>query len=189
MNTSSLSKSEQTQMRLLDAVEQLADSGPMTGITMRAVADQADCSLGLAYRYFPTKDALLGAVLDRAAAFITDGLNPNEPLTVLAERTWQRMGERPVFARLFTWLVLERRDITEVMTGHPFLQVAAQRATQIDDPDPATAAAALGIVVLGGGYFAPALNQAAGLPANDQAIYQRLMSAIAALENHNGTHI
>jgi len=152
---------------------------------MRAVAGEADCSVGLAYRYFPTKDELLGAVLDRAAAFITEGLSPDEPLTVLAERAWQRMGERPVFARLFTWLVLERRDISEVMSGHPFLQLAAQRAAQNDDHDPGTAAAALGIVVLGGGYFAPALNQAAGLPASDQAVYRRLMISVAAIENHH----
>ena len=153
---------------------------------MRAVAAEADCSLGLAYRYFPTKDELLGAVLDRAAAYITEGLSPHEPLTVLAERAWQRMGERPVFARLFTWLVLERRDVTEVMAGHPLLQVVAQRAANSDDPDPGTAAAALGIVALGGGYFAPALNQAVGLPPGDQAVYSRLMIAIAALENHHG---
>jgi AcrR family transcriptional regulator len=154
----------------------------MSGLTMRAVADEADCSLGLAYRYFPTKDALLGAVLDRAAAFITEGLSPDEPLTVLAQRAWQRMDERPVFARLFTWLVLERRDVTEVMAGHPFLQVAAQRANRIEDPEPATAGAALGVVVLGGGYLAPVLNQAAGRPEDDRAIYRRLMTGITAIE-------
>lgn len=149
---------------------------------MRAVAEEAGCSLGLAYRYFPTKDDLLGAVLDRAAGFITEDLSPDEPLAVLAERAWQRMDERPIFARLFTWLVLERRDLTQVMTGHPFLQVAAQRAAQAGDPNPRTTAAALGAVVMGGGQFAPALNHAAGLASNDHAIYDRLLTAVAAME-------
>jgi hypothetical protein len=78
--------------------------------------------------------------------------------------------------------VLERRDVAEVMAAHPFLQVAAQRAAQDDDHEPGTAAAALGAIVLGGGYFAPALNQAVGLPESDQAVYRRLASAVAAME-------
>jgi len=149
---------------------------------MRAVAEEAGCSLGLAYRYFPTKDDLLGAVLDRAAGFITEGLNPEEPLTVLAERAWRRMDERPIFARLFTWLVLERRDITEVMAEHPFLQVVAQHAAHAGDPDPRTTAAAVGAVVMGGGQFAPAINHAAGLASGDQAVYSRLLTAVGAME-------
>ena len=157
----------------------------MSAITMRAVAEEAGSSLGLAYRYFPTKDDLLGAVLDRAAGFITEGLNPEEPLTLLAERAWRRMDERPVFARLFTWLVLERRDITQVMTGHPFLEVAAQRAAQAGDPNPRTTAAAVGAVVMGGGQFAPAINHAAGLAPGDQAVYSRLLAAVEAMEPSN----
>ncbi|MGI9609208.1 MAG: TetR/AcrR family transcriptional regulator, partial [Acidimicrobiia bacterium] len=158
-------------------MESLSDKGPMSGITMRAIAEEAGTSLGLAYEYFTTKDEMLGAVLDRAAKYITEGLGPEDPPGRLAQQAWERMADRPVFGRLVGWLVLERRDLTQIMAGHPFLQVVAQQAARANDKDPKAAAAALGIVVLGGGLLAPALNVAAGKQADDNAVYERLMEA------------
>mgnify|MGYP001823170331 CR=1 FL=1 len=52
------------------------------------------------------------------------------------------MTERPVFARLFAWLILEQQDVTVVITRHPLLETAVRHAHQDGDPDPVVAATA-----------------------------------------------
>jgi AcrR family transcriptional regulator len=161
----------------------------MSGITMRAVADEADCSLGLAYRYFDTKEELLGAVLDRAANYITEGLDTTDSPGDVARRAWLRMAERPVFARLFTWMILEGGDVTEAMSGHPLLQIFGQQAESVGDTDPKSAAAAIGIITIGGGLFAPAINRAAGNQPDDEAVYERLMQAAETIPTASALHL
>ena len=181
MNVSSFVKTDRTRRNLLDSVERLSAAGPMSAITMRAIAGEAGCSLGLAYRYFSTKEELLGAVLDRAAEYITTGLDATASPDQLIRQAWDRMAERPVFARLFTWTILEGGDVTEVMAGHPFLQILAQKAASLHDADPKNAAAAMAIITIGTGLFAPAINSAAGNQPDDEAIYDRLIAAAQAI--------
>jgi AcrR family transcriptional regulator len=181
MNMRSSVNTDQTRTNLLDTVERLLATGPMSAITMRAIAEEADCSLGLAYRYFSTKEDLLGAVLDRAASYITTDLDATDTPADITKQAWKRMAERPVFARLLTWMILERGDITEVMIGHPFLQVLGQQAASMGDPDPRSAAAAIGIITIGGGLFVPAINRAAGNQPDDEAVYERLMRAAGTI--------
>ena len=181
MNMSSFVKTDQTRENLLDAVDRLSVAGPMSAITMRAIADEADCSLGLAYRYFNTKEDLLGAVLDRAASYITTGLDTTDSPDHLTRQVWERMAERPVFARLFTWTLLEGRDVTEIMSGHPLLQILGQQAAAGGDANPQSASAAIGVITIGGGLFAPAFNRAAGNPPDDQVIYERLLQAVGTI--------
>ena len=148
---------------------------------MRAVADEANCSLGLAYRYYETKEELLGAVLDRAASYITEGLDKTDSPDQLASLAWNRMAERPVFAQLFTWLVLEGGDVTKVMSGHPLLQILVQQAESVNDLDPMSAAAAIGIIIIGGALFSPAINSAGGNQPDDDAVYERLVWAVGTI--------
>jgi AcrR family transcriptional regulator len=189
MNMRSSVKTDQTRTNLLDAVEQLSATGSMSAITMRAIAVEADCSLGLAYRYFDTKEDLLGAVLDRAASYITTGLDTADTPGDLTRQAWKRMAERPVFARLFTWMILERGDITQAMSGHPFLQILGQQATSMGDADPKSAAAAIGIITIGGGLFASPINLAAGNQPDDQAVYERLMRAAETIPTASSPHL
>jgi AcrR family transcriptional regulator len=189
MNMRSSVKIDQTRTNLLDSVERLSAGGPMSAITMRAIAEEADCSLGLAYRYFSTKEELLGAVLDRAASYITTGLDATDSPGDLTRQAWRRMAERPVFARLLTWMVLEGRDITEVMSGHPFLQTLGQQAASLGDADPRSAAAAIGIITIGGGLFAPAINRAAGNQPDDEAVYERLARAAEMIPAPSSEHL
>jgi AcrR family transcriptional regulator len=181
MNMGSFVKTDLTRKNLLDSVERLSASGPMSAITMRSIAGEASCSVGLAYRYFRTKEELLGAVLDRAAEYITTGLDVTDSPDQLIRQAWDRMAERPVFARLFAWTVLEGGDVTQIMAGHPFLQILEQQAASLHDTDPKSAAAAIAIVTIGGGLFAPAINSAAGNQPDDETIYERLIAAAQAI--------
>ncbi len=181
MNMSSFVKTDQTRKNLLDSVERLSATGPMSAITMRAIADEAECSLGLAYRYFDTKEDLLGAVLDRAASYITTGLDVTASPDHLTRQVWERMAERPVFARLFTWTLLEGRDVTEIMSGHPLLQILGRQAAAQGDANPQSAAAAIGVIMIGGGLFASTFNRATRNRPDDQAIYERLSRAAGTI--------
>jgi hypothetical protein len=67
------------------------------------------------------------------------------------------------------------------MSGHPFLQVIAQQATSLGDADPKSAAAAIGIITIGGGLFAPAFNNATGHQPDNEAVYERLAGAVEAI--------
>ena len=187
MDQQPATKSEATRLRLLDAAERLYVTLPMTEVTTRAIAEEADCSVGLAYRYFASKEELMGAVLDRAAEHITQGMNPSDPPGVLAAKAWQRMKEKPVFARLMAHVLMENGDLGEIMSGFPFLRIAANQAVEANDPDPTTAAASLGSLILGHAFFAPILNTAVNRAPDDDRIDNRLGMVAAAIHTTNPT--
>jgi AcrR family transcriptional regulator len=65
MTEERVSKSEATRERILEtALTLFADKG-FANTTMREIAKEANCSLGLAYRYFETKDAMVLALYER----------------------------------------------------------------------------------------------------------------------------
>ena len=181
MDQQPLTKSQATRLRLLDAAERLYVALPMTEVTTRAITDEARCSVGLAYRYFASKEDLMGAVLDRAAGHITQDMNPSDPPGVLAGKAWQRMKEKPVFARLMAHVLMENRDLREIMSGFPFLGIAVSQAVEANDPDPTSAAASLGSLILGHAFFAPILNTAVDRAPDDDRIDNRLGRAATAI--------
>ena len=181
MDQQPLTKSEATRLRLLDAAERLYVALPMTEVTTRAIADEARCSVGLAYRYFASKEDLMGAVLDRAAGHITQDMTPSDPPGVLAGKAWQRMKEKPVFARLMAHVLMENRDLREIMSDFPFLGIAVNQAVEANDLDPTTAAASLGSLILGHAFFAPILNVAVDRAPDDDRIDNRLGRAATAI--------
>jgi AcrR family transcriptional regulator len=64
-NTPQQARSRATLTRLLDAAEKLLDEGGLDAATVPAIAKRAGVSVGVVYRRFPDKDALLRAVFER----------------------------------------------------------------------------------------------------------------------------
>jgi AcrR family transcriptional regulator len=62
------SMTEPTAIMLLDAVERILTGESPSSVSMRAIATEADASLGLADDYFTSKDELIGAAFDRMAS-------------------------------------------------------------------------------------------------------------------------
>lgn len=58
-------RSQATTEHLLEAAEELLEEGGADAATLRAIADRAGVSLGIVYRRFPDKDAILRAVYAR----------------------------------------------------------------------------------------------------------------------------
>lgn len=65
MNRGHLAKSEATRERILESALALFAERGFAAATMRDVAERSECSLGLAYRYFRSKDAMALALYQR----------------------------------------------------------------------------------------------------------------------------
>jgi AcrR family transcriptional regulator len=77
-------KGRATRARIVDAALRLFAERGYEAATMRDMAEAADCSLGLAYRYFSGKDALVLELYRRLADELADGVasQPPGPLAV-----------------------------------------------------------------------------------------------------------
>lgn len=75
-----------------------------SSVTMAEVAEEAGVSIGLAYRYFPSKDAIFTTIIEQM-------LRSSTPLTWRIKDIPGTPGERLTF--LITWILEERRDNPE----------------------------------------------------------------------------
>jgi AcrR family transcriptional regulator len=174
------SETEPAAVALLDAVERIFTHDSPSTVSMRMIAKEAHCSLGLAYNYFASKDALIGAALDRMAKRITADAagtdDPREALLALLDS----MRANAAFPRLMTWLVLEGHDVSSVMTGHPLIQSVAAVAAERGVKDPATLAMTMGLLAIGTFTYGPLLNLAVGREPDDSRLLESAADMFAA---------
>jgi AcrR family transcriptional regulator len=78
-------RSEQTTNSLIDAAEEILKSEGADAATLRAIADRAGVSVGVVYRRFPDKDAILRSVYLR---YFSKAAASNE--RVFASTDWSR---------------------------------------------------------------------------------------------------
>ena len=168
---------EPAVVKLLDAVERMYANGSPSTVSMRAIAKEADCSLGLAYNYFTSREELIGTALDRMATRITaDALSSEDPREALLALL-DSMRANAAFPRLVTWLVLEGEDVSSVMAGHPLIQSVAAVAGERGVEDPVSAAMTMGLLAIGTFTYGPLLNRAVGREPDDS----RLLGAAAEM--------
>lgn len=79
-------KGQRTRQRILDAAKALFAEQGYAATTMRDIAQRADCSLGLAYRYFEQKDALSVAIYMQLADETRTAMAENLPMGTVVER-------------------------------------------------------------------------------------------------------
>jgi len=174
------SVTEPAAIMLLDAVERIFTNESPSAVSMRAIAREADCSLGLAYNYYDSKMELIGAALDRmakrieVAAISTE--DPREALLALLDT----MRADAAFPRLVTWLVLEGHDVSSVMSGHPLIQDIAAVAAERGVEDPATLAMSMGLLAIGTFTYGPLLNRAVGREPDDSRLLESAADMFAA---------
>ena len=177
MNDSPASSTASTTVsRLLDAVEVLCAEMDPSDVTMRKIAAEAGLSVGLAYRYFRSRDELFGAALDRMGERIVAEAVVDDPMTAIPA-LWKAVGDNPAFPRLVTSFAMSGRYAPDVMSEDPLMRkiTSASAALGIDDPE--TVAGVTGMLVLTGAMFAPTLNRAIGRDPGDP----RLNDATAAM--------
>lgn len=169
------SVTEPAAIALLDAVERIFTNESPVTVSMRSIAAEADCSVGLAYYYFDSKMELIGATLDRMAKRVAaDAIsteNPRDSLLVLVDS----LRADAAFPRIVTWLVLEGQDISKVMSADPLLQSVTAAAAERAADDPASVAMVMGLLAIGTFTYGEMLNQLVGRQPDDR----RLLDAAA----------
>jgi AcrR family transcriptional regulator len=167
-----------TVARLLDAVEILCAKKAPSNVTMREVATAAGLSLGVAYRYYASREELFGAAMDRMADQIVAAATGDTPITAVTA-LWRALEDYPAFPRMLTSLVLEGRNVSEVMSRHPLMRDIARSAAEQGIGDPATVAGVTGIMTLAGVLFAPTLNRTIQREPDDPRVYDAAAEMMA----------
>jgi AcrR family transcriptional regulator len=167
---------------LLDAVERIFTTESPSTVSMRTIAKEADCSLGLAYNYFASKEELIGAALDRMAKRITADAttntdDPREALRALINS----MRTNAAFPRLMTWLLLEGHDLSSVMSGFPLEKSVTAIAAERGVEDPESVAMTMGLLAIGVFTYGEVLNGAVGRDPGDEQLVDFLSELFASL--------
>jgi AcrR family transcriptional regulator len=156
---------------LLDAVERLcADQSP-EGVGMRDIAKEAGVSLGAAYRYFDSKQALLGAALDRMAERIASAITASDDTAEAINSVWTELNANPAFPRLVTWAILNGQNVSTIMSKHPLVREVAITATARGIEDPQTVAGITALIGIAGAVYGPTINRALQRDPDDRHLY------------------
>lgn len=165
--------------RLLDAVETLCARGSPADATMRAIASEAGLSVGAAYRYFESRDTLLGAAMERMGTRLAEAGARHEDPTALITALWRALEENVAFARLATWLAMTGRTPSDVMASHPLARTIAEGASAKGMADPPGIAAVVLFLTLSTVAFRPAFNRAVGRDPGDRRLDHDLAEMFA----------
>ncbi len=156
---------------LLDAVETLCAQESPSDVTMRMIAKKAGLSVGVAYRYFESRDALFGAAMERMAERLAAASTRDDDPSIAMAALWQVLEENPAFPRLVTWLIMGGRTASEVMSKHPLARDVARRAAEQGMADPAVAAGITLLLAIAGAVYGPTINHAMQRDADDRRLY------------------
>ena len=181
---SQYSESDPIRVRLIDAVERIFEKQSPSAATMRTIAMEAGCSLGVSYRYFDSKDDLLGAALDHMATRITPASTGTEDPAEALLHLWQAFDTTPAFPRLVTWMISEGMDVSSAMSGHPLILEVAETARARGSEDPLTVAGVMALLGLAGATYGPTINRALGRDLDDQTLYNSTAHMFEAWIEH-----
>lgn len=160
----------ETSVRILDAAERIASDEGVEALTMHSLAKDLGYRAGALYRYFPSKDALIAALLVRVVAQVGEGVHgARDEAEGISERA--RRPQTPE-ARALLPLVLASRGYFELAETHPAQMALLVRALAaprpvIDDAAASALAAAVMDLLREAGSLMRAAREAGALAAGD----------------------
>ncbi len=180
MNNGSRRPTEETIVpQLLDAVEILCATENPDNVGMRQIAAEASLSVGVAYRYFESKDALIGAALDRMAERLADAATGAIDPGAAIDALWNSLDANPAFPRLVTWTIMNGINVSDLMSKHPVLRDVATAAASRGHEDPQTAAGITALIAIAAAVYGPTINRAMQRDADDQRLYDSATDMLA----------
>ncbi|MBC7808033.1 MAG: TetR/AcrR family transcriptional regulator [Akkermansiaceae bacterium] len=150
--TRKVRKGERTRERILEAALALFARQGFAGATMRDIAAEAGCSLGLAYRYFSRKEDMVLALYDRLAQELSDEAD-RLPKSKLAER----------------WAAIEIADLERLAPHRDALAALFGAGLSPDAPTQVLGGATAEIRDRVRGVFARVVNGASDAPKREQS--------------------
>lgn len=177
---------DQVTEALLLATEALCATNQPSSFTVNDIAHEADVTTSLLYFYFQSKDDVVLATL-RSIASDLDALaggatGPADMATVVS----MSLSDRPAFARIIAWLVLEGRSITEEMGDNPFMRRLVMTLAAGEAEDPHTQAGAAVALLLANAFFSGGINMALGRERDDERLSDALDDSIVGMLTDQG---
>jgi AcrR family transcriptional regulator len=140
-------RSAQTVNAVLEAAARILETQGLAACTTNAVAERAGVSIGSLYQYFPNRDALTVALIDRETAQLLadiegarDGKTSRDCIRGMVRAAVAHQMRRPVLARIIDFeerrLPLGERDQRVADTIHAMLVMALtakKAAPRVDD--------------------------------------------------------
>lgn len=130
----SQARSAETVSFIIEAAARILETAGHDGFSTNAVASTAGVSIGTLYQYFPNKDAIVGALLDRETTQLLVGTEEaleqptaEKALSVLISAAIEHQFRRPKLARFLD--VEEARfpyDIATLNVNNKVTEAAAQ---------------------------------------------------------------
>jgi len=117
----STEKTEQTRARILHAASQLFVEHGYDGWTMKDLAERAECAVGLLYRYFPSREALVLGLYADLARCLDASATPLAAASVgirfveLVTRKLAELDRRPQVFRALARAALSPDEVTGVL--------------------------------------------------------------------------
>jgi AcrR family transcriptional regulator len=100
-------RSQETVEAIIEAAAHVMEKRGLEGYTTNAIAERAGVSIGSLYQYFPNKDALTMALLERESQKMLDAvglINPSDDFEVsldaMLKAAVDHQLDRPILARL-----------------------------------------------------------------------------------------
>jgi AcrR family transcriptional regulator len=130
-------RSEASRARILDAVIALVEEGGFGAATAQAIAREAELSVGAVQHHFPSKEAVLDAVLEESAARFAACFADGPPTTgdvvarvdAFVDRAWRHYGS-PFFRAAQEIVLGSRRSRAGDEAGPPAAVMASARVAE-----------------------------------------------------------
>jgi AcrR family transcriptional regulator len=165
---------EQVTAALLSATERLCTTGQPSSFTVTDIANEANVTTSLLYFYFKSKDDLVLETLRSIASDMDTRAAEAASPAGMAVNVRNALIDRPAFARIIAWFVLEGRSIAYEMGDQPFLRRLMATLAADDSHDPQTEAGAVVAVLLSSAIFAGGINTALGRDSGDERLAEAL---------------
>ena len=168
---------------LLSATEELCTVRQPSSFTVADIAREANTTTSLLYFYFDSKDDIILATLRWIAsdldALAAEAATPG----AMAAVAGAALADRPAFARIISWLILEGRSVTDAMGNHPFLRRLMTTLAANASDDPRTRAGVVVSILLSQSLLSGTINVALGRESDDQRLPEELDRVIATVLN------
>ncbi|MFB9125690.1 TetR/AcrR family transcriptional regulator [Paraburkholderia dipogonis] len=139
-------RSAQTVETVLEAAARILETRGLEGYTTNAVAERAGVSIGSLYQYFPNRDALTVALIERETAQLVADVeaaslleNSRDCVQAMVRASVAHQMRRPVLARIIDMeerrLPVDERNQRIADTIHAALVSALTEKTQVPELD------------------------------------------------------
>ncbi|MCW2397926.1 TetR/AcrR family transcriptional regulator [Sphingobium sp. B2D3C] len=144
-------RSGETVRAIVEAAARILEEAGLAAFTTNAVAERAGVSIGSLYQYFPSKDALIGALIVRETSQLLKEWEAartapkgHETLSMLVEAAVDHQLRRPVLARILDLeearLPFDKGTLQVTARLHAILLDVLGRPDVAPQDDPETAA-------------------------------------------------